>query len=207
MKILKKPRSYSDYTLDHLEDICGISNIFQQLGLGVRSLEPSAWLVSGLKKSNLMSFNSEKAKSEFMIAPVLMELASLNAGRFRCFSGNTLDVDKERSLRGRCDFLLTKHFSGNISAPIIAIFEAKDDNIDSERWFGQCGAEMFAARIFNEDRNEPIHIIHGAVTNGNAWRFLRLDGALLTIDTDVYTTGNLAQLLGVLQYLIDFYYQ
>jgi hypothetical protein len=66
---------------------------------------------------------------------------------------------------------------------------------------------MFAARIFNEDRNEPIHIIHGAVTNGNAWRFVRLEGALLKIDTDIYTTDNLARLLGALQYLIDFYYQ
>jgi hypothetical protein len=100
---------------------------------------------------------------------------------------------------------LTKNFTADISAPIIAIFQAKDDNID--RWFGQCGAEMFAARIFNEDRNEPIHIIHGAVTNGNAWRFVRLEGALLKIDTDIYTTDNLARLLGALQYLIDFYYQ
>jgi hypothetical protein len=207
MKRLKKPRSYSDYTLEHLEEICGISNALVPLSFNAPPLEPSPSLLEGLEKGKLFPFNSEKAKSEFIIAPILVEIAWRNGGRFRCFSGNSLDVDKERSLRGRCDFVLSKSMSAHISAPIIAIFEAKDDNVDSERWFGQCGAEMLAARIFNEDRNEPIHIIHGAVTNGMAWRFLRLEGALLTIDTDLYTTDNLPRLLGALQYLIDFYYQ
>jgi hypothetical protein len=205
MKTLKKPRSYSDYTLEYLEEACGIANVLTALSFNAPDMEPSVALLESLEKGKLFSFNSEKAKSEFIIAPILTEIAWRNTGRFRCFSGNTLDVDKERSLRGRCDFVLSKSMSAHISAPIIAIFEAKDDNID--RWFGQCGAEMLAARIFNEDRNEPIHIIHGAVTNGNAWRFLRLDGTLLKIDTDMYTTDNLPRLLGALQYLIDFYYQ
>jgi hypothetical protein len=205
MKTLKKPRSYSDYTLEHLEEICGISNTLTPLNLHVPLVEPSPALLDTLSKGKLIPFNSEKAKSEFIIAPILIELAWRNEGRFRCFSGNTLDVDVKRFLRGRCDFLLTKGFAAHITAPIIAIFEAKDDNID--KWFGQCGAEMFAARVFNEDRNEPIHTIHGAVTNGNAWRFLRLQETLLSIDTDIYTTDNLPKLLGALQYLVDFYYQ
>lgn len=202
---LKKPRSYSDYTLEHLQVLCGIQNTQQRLNLHRQDIEPSAWLQAALEKSMLISSNSEKAKSEFVIAPILMELAARNEQRFRCFSGNTLDVDKSRALRGRCDFLLTRNFSANISAPIIAIFEAKDDNID--HWYGQCGAEMLAARIFNEERNEPISIIHGAVTNGHTWRFLRLEDSLLTIDTELYTTDYIAKLLGTLQYLIDFYHQ
>lgn len=205
MKTLKKPRSYSDFTLAHLRELFALENASADLHLGNHPKEPSEWLLETLEISKQMVFNSEKAKSEFIISPLLLELSNRNQGRFRCFSGNTLDVDTKRSLRGRCDFLLTKKFTMDISAPIIAIFEAKDDNID--HWYGQCGAEMLAARIFNEERNEPVFIIHGAVTNGTTWRFLRLDGALLTIDTDLYTTDHLARLLGALQFLIDFYYQ
>jgi hypothetical protein len=73
-------------------------------------------------------------------------------------------VDEEKALKGRCDFLLTKHLSINIVAPLIAMTEAKDQNVDN--WYGQCGAEMFAARLFNEQKNEPYSIIHGAVTDG-----------------------------------------
>jgi hypothetical protein len=201
---MKTPKSYSDFTLEHLQTIFGIDNAQKELYLAETDLMPSEWLISALERSKVMPFNSEKAKSEFIISPIILELVSRNPERFRCFSGNTLDVDAKRSLKGRCDFLFTKKLSNHISAPIIAIFEAKDDNV--EHWYGQCGSEMLAARIFNEQRNEPIHIIHGAVTSGTEWRFLRLEENVLSIDTELYTVGNLPKLLGALQFLIDFYH-
>jgi hypothetical protein len=204
MKILKKPRSYSDFTLEHLRELFGINNIKRPLNFVVKPIEPSAWLAAGIEKSKRVALNTEKAKSEVLVAPVLIEILTRNPDRCNYFSGNTLDVDAVHALKGRCDFLLTKEPSMDITAPIIAIFEAKDDNI--EHWYGQCGAEMLAARIFNEERNEPITIIHGAVTNGTEWRFLRLDGLMLYIDSELYTLGEVSKLLGALEYLIDFYH-
>ncbi len=182
----------------------GVETIMQALDLGNKPLAPSEWLLSTLEKSEILPMISEKAKSELLIMPVILELAHREPNKFSCFSGSTFDVDAAQSLKGRCDFLLTKQRVVRISAPIIAVFEAKDDNID--HWYGQCGAEMLAARIFNEERNEPITIIHGAVTNGREWRFLRLEGARLLIDTEIYSLSNLPKLLGVLQGLIDFYH-
>ena len=93
--------------------------------------------------------------------------------------------------------------STNIEAPVIGIFEAKDDSLD--KWYGQCGAEMYAARLFNEHQNRYFPIIFGAVTNGFSWQFLKLEDKTLWIDTETYGTQNLPKLLGVLQYLIGFY--
>jgi len=203
MTKLKKPRSYSDFTLDHLQVMFGLKNGKRALNLANQMITPSQWLNDALEKSQLVRLNSEKAKSEWVIAPILLELASYNINKFNIFSGNTFDVDPSQALKGRCDFILTKNLSLTITTPIIAIFEAKDDSL--ERWLGQCGAEMYAARLFNQTNNEPIEIIHGVVTNGYDWLILRLEGDMLWVDTVQYSYRNLPELLGVLQTVIDFY--
>src|SRR5947207_1806949 len=52
--------------------------------------------------------STEKAKSEFIIAPVLVELRRLLTEQFDLFSGLEWDVDSSRGLNGYCDFILTK---------------------------------------------------------------------------------------------------
>ena len=203
MPKLKKPRNYADFTLAHLRAMFGLENKKQPLLLSDHLLEPSDWLKMSLERSKLAPLSTEKAKSEHLIAPVLLELKTLQPNRFNYFSGYTFDIDPAQSLKGRCDFLLTRKPSVDISAPVIAIFEAKDDNI--EKWLGQCGAEMVAARLFNRLKNEPIEIIYGAVTNGYEWVFLRLEGDMLLVDTEYYNLDNLAKLLGVLEKVINFY--
>jgi len=200
---LKKVQSYSDFTLDHLQVMFGLKNGKRALNLANQMITPSQWLNDALEKSQLVRLNSEKAKSEWVIAPILLELASYNINKFNIFSGNTFDVDPSQALKGRCDFILTKNLSLTITTPIIAIFEAKDDSL--ERWLGQCGAEMYAARLFNQTSHESMEIIYGAVTNGNEWLFLRLEGDMLWVDTVQYSYRNLPELLGVLQTVIDFY--
>jgi hypothetical protein len=199
----KKTRSYSDFTLDSLRQICGIDNCKTSLGLAKQQVQPSSLLVQILERNESLPINSEKARSELLITPVLIEWLFQNPNTFQYFSGNTFDVDAQKALKGRCDFLFTKHFSIDIVAPVVAMFEAKDDNVDN--WYGQCGAEMVAARIFNEQKNEPYHIIYGAVTDGYEWVFLKLEENMLYIDRDRYYLRNLPELLGALQTVINFY--
>jgi len=203
MKKAKKIRSYSDYTLDALREICGIDNTHQDLALFQAPVPPSELLEQLLRRNKTLPLNSEKARSELLITPVLVEWISRNPKKLQYFSGNTFDVVPEKALKGRCDFLFTKHFSLNIVAPVVAMFEAKDDNVD--HWYGQCGAEMYAARVFNEMTNEPYRIIYGAVTDGHEWVFLRLEENMLLIDEERYYLKDLPSLLGALQTIIDFY--
>jgi hypothetical protein len=54
-----------------------------------------------------LAVNTEKAKSEFIIAPVLLELRHLLGGAVGLFSGIELNVDPAKGLSGVCDFLVT----------------------------------------------------------------------------------------------------
>jgi hypothetical protein len=64
---------------------------------------------------------------------------------------------------------------------------------------------MYAARLFNEQKNEPYRIIYGAVTDGYEWVFLKLEENTLFIDKERYYLRNLSELLGVLKTIMDFY--
>jgi hypothetical protein len=77
-----------------------------------------------------LAINTEKARSEFIIAPVLLELRRLVGDRLGLFSGVPLEGDAARGLNGICDFLLTT--SGRqlvVTTPVVAIIEAKNDNL------------------------------------------------------------------------------
>src|SRR4051812_24444866 len=85
------------------------------------------YLAQVIEGANLASaINTEKARSEFVIAPVLFELRHLHAGRFGLFSGIELEADPDRGLNGVCDFVLTKSPRQHVvSAPLMTIIEAK----------------------------------------------------------------------------------
>ena len=91
---------------------------------------------------------SEKARSEFIIAPVLQAFRRSNMERFSIFSGYEFNIDKSIELNGFCDFILTRSpLQSVLTAPLVAIVEAKNDNLRSG--LGQCVAAMVAAREFN----------------------------------------------------------
>ncbi|MGL6095410.1 MAG: hypothetical protein ACRC7O_06380, partial [Fimbriiglobus sp.] len=125
--------------------------------------------------------NNEKARSEFLIAPLMLELRRLAGRRFGLFSGVELNVDPARGLNGVCDFLVTRApRTFLLTAPILAVVEAKNDNV----WtgFGQCVATMVAAAEFNRAAAVSEPIVYGTATTGTNWKFLRLVGDRLTID-------------------------
>jgi hypothetical protein len=105
---------------------------------------------------------------------------------------------------GECDFMVTKNYhSITLKAPVFALVEAKKENFDEG--ISQCAAQMYAARLFNQKRDPTIEVIHGCVTIGTTWIFLKLEEKDLLIDNYYYTLNDLPQLLGALQSILDFY--
>ncbi len=201
---MKIPSSYRYYKMADLETVCNIgqkevANLLEPFA----DLTPTDLLIATLKRNLRMPLKNEKAKSEFIVAPILAEMWEQNQ-RFKPFSGLTFNIDASKGLKGVCDFLVSsKADISDLEKPVICIFEAKNDAI--EDWYGQCGAEMYAARIFNEREGNDIKIIYGAVTNGFTWQFLKLENQTLFIDSQRYGTANLPQLLGAIQKIYDFY--
>jgi hypothetical protein len=149
-----------------------------------------------------LTVNTEKAKSEFIIAPLLLELRRSLGNRFGLFSGVELVVDPGRGLNGVCDFIITKSARQFIlSSPLIAIVEAKNDNLRSG--LGQCIASMYAAQLFNQQSSAPIEAVFGVITTGSAWKFLRLQQAVVTLDVKEYYIDNAGKILGILTHIVQ----
>jgi hypothetical protein len=146
--------------------------------------------------------STEKAKSEFIIAPVLLELRRTVGPRFALFSGVEWEVDAARGLNGYCDFIIGHGPSQHIlQAPYVAIVEAKNDLIRTG--LGQCIAAMYAAWLSNERTGVPARAIYGVVTTGAAWKFLRLRGAVVTMDLPEYFIDNLPKIMGILGQIVE----
>ena len=76
---------------------------------------------------------------------MLLELRRIFDRKISFFSGIEFNIDKERGLNGFCDFLIScSPEQLFVKAPVIAIVEAKNENIMSG--IGQCIAEMVAAQ-------------------------------------------------------------
>lgn len=140
---------------------------------------------------------NEKARSEWIISPILTAVRRLSNSQVSVFSGKEFNVDPERDLTGYVDFLIARSPRLLIlEAPIIMMVEAKPENLNAG--LGQCAAEMVAAQIFNQ---KPNKIIYGCVTNGELWKFLKLQETDLTIDLESYALEPIERLLGILIYL------
>ena len=149
-----------------------------------------------------LAINTEKAKSEFIIAPILLELRRLLDGAVALFSGVELNVDPSRGLNGICDFILSKAPRQFIlSAPLVTIVEAKNDNL--RNGLGQCIAAMYAADLYNQQSGNPIAGVYGVVTTGSAWKFLRLVGTAVTLDLKEYYIDDVGRILGVLKSIVQ----
>lgn len=144
-----------------------------------------------------ISIGTEKARSEMIVADVLVEVRRIFNRQIGLFSGNVFDVDAARGLSGEFDFLLSLTPSQLLlNAPIVAVVEAKNENIASG--LGQCAAEMVAAQIFNRQEENEISKIYGAVTSGDDWKFLKLENQTVSIDLDEYRIVNIEKIIGIL---------
>lgn len=149
-----------------------------------------------------LAVNTEKARSEMIIAPILMELVLLCEKRVSLFSGISFEVDKAQGLTGICDYLLSRSPEWfYISQPVIAVVEAKKENISAG--LGQCAAEMVAASAYNAQTGISNEAIFGAVTTGSNWRFLKLEAATLFIDRPEYYLDRIGKIMGILQNMVE----
>ena len=150
-----------------------------------------------------VAINTEKARSELIISEVLLELRKQFDRKISFFSGIEFNVDKEKDLNGFCDFIVSRSPEQLfIKSPVIAIVEAKNENIMSG--LGQCAAEMVAGKIFNESEKKSIDTIYGAVTSGVAWKFLKLNNDTIFVDLKDYNLeDNPGKVIGILSAMID----
>jgi hypothetical protein len=146
------------------------------------------------------TLNNEKARSEWMIAPVLGEFWGRYRGRIGLYSGAEFVADPAAGLTGYCDFILSRAPQQPfVTAPVVMIFEAKRENIIDG--LGQCVAGMVGAQRVNGRATTPAEPVYGAVTTGTAWKFLRLSGTTLSVALREYTITQVPRILGIFTHI------
>ena len=197
--------AYSSFTLEtvlpafHLEKI-DVQGLFSH----IKPVAPSAHLATTLERNVplAVSLATEKAKSELIVAQVLVELREQLERRISFFSGIEFNVDRESGLIGICDFLISLSAGLTlVEAPVIIVVEAKNDKLESG--FGQCVAEMVAAQRFNAQKANDIPRVYGVITTGLDWLFLRLERQQLQIDLVPYQIARCDKILGILASMVS----
>ena len=192
--------AYSDWTLGTVKkafqlEAVNIAGIFSD----VEPVALSAHLTTTLERNVPLAFamGTEKAKSELVVSPVLVELWEHFNRSISFFSGIDFNVDAENGLTGVCDFLVSLSSSQfALEAPAIILVEAKRDNLTAG--LGQCVAEMVAAQHFNAEQGNDIPCVYGALTSGIDWVFLKLEENKLQLDMAAYQIAQCDKILGIL---------
>jgi hypothetical protein len=195
--------SYSQFeTLEQTFDAFDLTSIETAFFPDLPPIVPSDLLTLFLKRSvPIVSAASEKARSEGIIYPILLEVRELLQESISLFSGKDFSIDATVGLNGIVDFLICRSPSILVpTAPAIVLLEAKKGDIASG--YGQCVAEMVAAVRFNARKNKGDLPVYGSVTNGLLWRFLRLEGQTVTIDLTDYPLAPVGELLAKLVWMV-----
>jgi hypothetical protein len=194
--------AYADFTLEAVEASFGLTAqpgaVFPPLG----PLPVPAWLQELLDRGRqVAALVSEKARSEFLVTPILLAAREFAPGPLAIYSGQRLDVDPEHGLVGECDYILALTPPlPRLRAPLVTILEAKKGDV--EAGLGQCAAQMVGVQRFNERAGEAPHPVYGCVTTGEVWQFLRLEGTSLLIDPQRLFIDNVGGLLAALQAIL-----
>ena len=193
--------SYSDFTVELLKEKFGIQLIENTvLFPDLRPSHVPELLPELLRRYVPLAtmMNTEKARSELIISPVLVEFKLKSKKKISLFSGTEFNVDPKEGLNGRCDYIISKSEEQlALSAPVIVIAEAKNDNIIGG--IPQCMAGMIAAMRFNILKKNGIAAVYGIVTTGTLCRFLKLDGSNTGyVDIMEYHIQNIDKIISIL---------
>ncbi len=198
--------AYRDFkTIGSVKQAFGLTTIEDIQFLSQATPIPPSEILTSILAENLplaTASGSEKARSELIISPVLVEVRRQLDRKISLFSGEDFTIDPEAKLSGRCDFLISRSAEQlEIEAPVVVLIEAKQ--ADLKLGLGQCIAEMVAAQRFNQAKDKPLPVIYGCVFSGILWRFLKLEGTVVTIDLTDYAITPVDRILGYLIWMAE----
>ena len=102
---------YSNFSFDKVQEILNLE-IKDELGMfaQIEEIEVSAPFLEELLKENLplaLAINTEKARSELIITPVLLQFRKIEQKKISFFSGIEFNVDEQQELKGTCDYIIS----------------------------------------------------------------------------------------------------
>lgn len=189
-------KSFSQVTRIELLKEFGISIVGESFLPDIEPISIPYWLEHIIErgKGKLTTMRTEKSISEALIAPVLIAVQEIFQDKITVFSGEPLVTEE---LSGVCDFLITKDpIAFDPQGGYFILVEAKKNDLLSG--IPQCVAEMYAARILNNNDD----IVYGCVSTGLEWIFMKLEGNTATTHPNVFTISEVDKILGVFGWMV-----
>ncbi len=147
--------TYDDFSLETISTALGVSVETADVFPALPPLPVPQWLREMLDRGRRQVLLSEKARSEFIVVPVLLACQEFGGEPISIYSGQRLDVDPGRGLIGECDFILAATAPvPALRSPLMIIVEAKKNDVESGVW--QCIAQMVGARVFSSLIRKPL---------------------------------------------------
>ncbi|MEM9924441.1 MAG: hypothetical protein AAF915_11940 [Cyanobacteria bacterium P01_D01_bin.50] len=197
--------AYNEFTISKVKKQFGIKLIEDSYFITeeIEIIQPADYINQYLEQTLTIATasGSEKARSELIITPILVELRRIWNKQIAILSGEEFNVDPSIGLNGRCDYIISASPEiYEIESPVIIIVEAK--KLDVAAGIGQCIAAMIAAEKFNFDADNNVPCIYGCVTTGSIWRFLKLFDNTVIINPDYYLPPT-DKILSILNWIVQ----
>lgn len=198
----KKPKRFTDFSLQDVKEIFGIEENSKALFEHVKPFQLTNWLQMTLDRIKYRSLHTEKIRSEAIIYPIISEIETINNHSFKFFSGEHVNFNEEKGLKGELDFAFSLKRTAYLEAPIFTIVEAKQGDI-TKHW-GQIAAQMVGAREENQKEGKDVKAIFGCITTGEYWHFIKLENDCFYMDERPFSIYvELDKILGIFQYIVD----
>lgn len=143
--------------------------------------------------------SSEAARTETLIFPILLEVYKDYHDIFSLWIQKSISAGKK--LNGTPDYMISlKSELGKtvLGKPLLAVVEAKKNDFDTG--WGQCLAELVALQKINNDENLTVY---GIVTDGERWKFGKLEKDVFTENQTTFTNEDLPHLFGALHFIFQ----
>jgi hypothetical protein len=200
---LKKKKHFSSFTYTEAFKHLNLEELrpwhFEPL-----PLEPSAFFQERLARLTEVFDLQSYEESKKLLIDAICEEAIYGFKALKVWKGAQLADD---TTSGYVDYLVARQ-KRYLEAPFVCVVEAKKD--DFEQGLAQCLVEMKACQFNNRsiaasrplEKTGMVDVI-GIVTNGGGWQFYRLREDGTVDESELFSTGNMADLLGRLRYLFD----
>ena len=190
-----KKKNFSSFTYAEAFKYLGFRTI-EPWQFEVTPVEPSDFFHERLKRLGKAFALQNCEESKKLVIDAICEEVLQDFKYLKLWKGAPL---MDESTTGYVDYLMAER-KDYLEAPFLCIVEAKKD--DFEQGLAQCLPEMKACQYNNQVVGQKLDI-YGIVTNGEGWQFykLALDG--LVYGSHLYGTGNLPQVLGILNFVFE----
>lgn len=184
----KKP--FSSFTYKEAFQYLGITEL-QRWHLVAEPVPISDFFQQRL--SRLQRFDLESLEvSKTLLIDAICEEGLEGFDRLKVWKGAYLEGD---TICGNVDYLIAER-RAYLEAPFACVIEAKKDNF--EQGTAQCLVEMAACQWVNQQLGQRF-TSYGIVTNGEGWKFYRLQSNGAIAETLLHGIGDMPMLLGLVR--------